>query len=144
MVHNYEERTIIVVKQLASLACCYEFFRALKRRILFVSVLLHIVPIALANENTIPEKMDGPIESEEAAIKAVGFLSSRVSNLAPCGEYQISANKVANEWVILESISNSLGNRASWRLWQLDALNAKVVKVTEHEWNIDLEHCSNS
>ena len=116
----------------------------MKIQILFASVLLHIAPLALANENTIPEKMDGPIESEEAAIKAVSLFSSRVSKLAPCGEHQIFANKVANEWLVLESISNSLGNRASWRLWQVGALNAEIVKVTEHEWTINLDHCNNS
>ena len=123
---------------------CYEPFRTMKLRILFASVLLHIAPLALANESTIPEKIDGPIESKEAAIQAVSFFASRVSKLAPCGEHQISANKVANEWLILESISNSLGNRASWRLWQLDSLNAEVVKVTEYEWTVDLEYCNNS
>lgn len=109
----------------------------------FVTLIYFVLFSSQACGDSIPRKIDGAIESEEAAIEAFRFFAARVSQLSPCGEYEISVKRVANEWLVIETIANEEAGRTSWRLWQVSAISAELVNLTQYDWSINLEHCSN-
>ena len=93
---------------------------------------------SLSNENVFTEEL----KTLEDAKKAYSYFASRVSTLAPCGEFEVTYLQVGKQWLILETVSSNNTDRLSWRLWQLNSINGGVINLTRSNWELIASECT--
>lgn len=112
--------------------------------ILFAIFLAINFCYADVDSQSIPLKIQGALDDQKSAEKALSYFGARVSKLAPCGDHSIKYWRKGEQWLALEVVVGNVTKRVSWRIWQLNAKNAELIDVQESEWEFDGRDCKST